>query len=138
MPPDEMLPDQTPESSPPETPLPQSPLRPPVHSSGFLRAIFWNDHELRAGWRLLVYVLLVILFTTVGTFLAVALHLPQISHAALTAARFSRRTVLGSSRLWRPQPSWACWSRVVSANTACHALPRLARLSGRARHGESG
>lgn len=90
-----MLSDPVPESLPPETPGAPSPLRPPQHASGFLRAIFWNERELRAGWRLLVYLLLVMLFTTVGTFLAVALHFPQMSRAAITAASILTQDGLG-------------------------------------------
>jgi uncharacterized protein len=93
--PDEMPPDQAPESLPPEIPGAPSPLRPPVHSTGFLRVIFWNDRELRAGWRLLVYLLLVFLFTTVGTFLAIAVHLPQMSRSSVTAVSILTQDGLG-------------------------------------------
>jgi membrane protease YdiL (CAAX protease family) len=47
--------------------------------------IFWNEHKLRAGWRLLIFLLLVVLFTLAGTFLAMAMHLPQILRTGLTA-----------------------------------------------------
>ena len=84
-----------PESLPAESRAAPSPLRPPVHSTGFLRTILWNDRELRAGWRLLVYLLLAFLFTTVATFAAVMLHLPQISRAAVTAGSILTQDGLG-------------------------------------------
>jgi membrane protease YdiL (CAAX protease family) len=47
--------------------------------------IFSNEHKLRAGWRLLIYLLFVVLFTLAEIFLAMALHLPQITRAGVTA-----------------------------------------------------
>ena len=47
--------------------------------------IFWTEHKLRAGWRLLIYLLFVALFTLTGNFLTTALHLPQIARTGLTA-----------------------------------------------------
>ena len=36
---------------------PRPPLAPPSGAMGGIRTIFWNERELRAGWRLLVYLL---------------------------------------------------------------------------------
>ena len=77
-----MSPEQNPESTPP----PQIPLAPPEGPNSASRAIFWNEREFRAGWRLLVYLLLVVLFALAGTFLTVMLHLPQITRTGITAS----------------------------------------------------
>jgi uncharacterized protein len=63
----------------------RSPLGPPPGPISGARFIFWNEHELRAGWRLLIYLLLAVVFTLLGGLLAKALHLPQVSRTELTA-----------------------------------------------------
>jgi uncharacterized protein len=63
----------------------RSPLSPPQGPITFARSIFWNECELRAGWRFLIYLLFVVLFTLAGTFLAMALHFPQIDRTGFTA-----------------------------------------------------
>jgi membrane protease YdiL (CAAX protease family) len=63
----------------------RSPLSPPEGPITFARSIFWNECELRAGWRFLIYLLFVVLFTLAGSFLAMALHLPQIDRRGITA-----------------------------------------------------
>jgi membrane protease YdiL (CAAX protease family) len=65
---------------------PRPPLAPPVGPVTGARPIFWNEHELRAGWRLLVFVLLFVLLALGGTFLTILLHLPQLPREGLTAA----------------------------------------------------
>jgi hypothetical protein len=72
----------TPESTPPE---PQAPLGPAADLTRAARTVFWNEREFRAGWRLLVYVLLVSLFTVAGAFLARALHIPHPTRTGFTA-----------------------------------------------------
>jgi membrane protease YdiL (CAAX protease family) len=71
------------------------PLRPPEGPITFARSIFWNDRELRAGWRLLIYLLLVVLFTLLGGYLARVLHLPQISRTSLTATSMLTQDGIG-------------------------------------------
>ena len=71
------------------------PLGPPEGLIGGVRYIFWNERELRAGWRLLVYVLLVVVFSEIGAFLAMALHLPQFSEAGVTATSILAHDGLG-------------------------------------------
>jgi hypothetical protein len=73
--------DQNPEN----VPLTRLPLGPPEGRATGAKAIFWNDLELRAGWRLLVYLLFVFVILFVETLLAKALHLPQISQTGVTA-----------------------------------------------------
>ena len=69
----------------PESAMPQAPIGPPDGPASGAKAIFWNEREFRAGWRLLIYFLFVVLFTLAGTFLTTALHLPQITGGDLTA-----------------------------------------------------
>ena len=71
------------------------PLGPPEGLITGVRFIFWNERELRAGWRLLVYVLLVVVFSEIGAFLAMALHLPQFSEAGVTATSILAHDGLG-------------------------------------------
>jgi membrane protease YdiL (CAAX protease family) len=69
----------------PESAMPQAPIGPPDGPASGAKAILWNEREFRAGWRLLIYLLFVVLFTLAGTFLTTALHLPQIADGDLTA-----------------------------------------------------
>src|SRR5580692_10854861 len=73
------------ERNPESTAPPQIPIGPPDGPVTGAKAIFWNEREFRAGWRFLMYLLFVVLFTLAGTFLATALHLPQIADGDLTA-----------------------------------------------------
>jgi membrane protease YdiL (CAAX protease family) len=73
--------DKNPENIMPP-PIPMGPPEGPVSGA---KAVFWNEREFRAGWRLLIYLLFVVLFTLAGTFLATALHFPQITRAGVTA-----------------------------------------------------
>src|SRR3984957_12063485 len=75
-----MTPEQNPESTPS-----LSPIAPPEGPVRGARAIFWNEREIRAGWRLLIYLLLVFVFTVVETYITTALHLPQIGRTGVTA-----------------------------------------------------
>jgi CAAX protease family protein len=69
----------------PETAPPRPPLGPPEGPTSGAKAIFWNKHEFRAGWRLLIYLLLVVLFIMAETFLTTALHFPQFPRTSFTA-----------------------------------------------------
>jgi membrane protease YdiL (CAAX protease family) len=63
----------------PESPAPaRSLLAPPAGALGGVRAIFWNERELRAGWRLVIYLALFFGFAMVESALALRLHLPVI------------------------------------------------------------
>jgi len=72
--------EQIPESTAPEVPIgpPEGPL-----STG--KAIFWNEREIRAGWRILIYLLLVVMIGVVEAILARLLHLPQMTRTNITA-----------------------------------------------------
>jgi uncharacterized protein len=68
-----------------DSPSLRSPLSPREGPITFARSIFWNECELRAGWRFLIYLLFVVLFMLAGTFLAMALHFPQTDRTGITA-----------------------------------------------------
>jgi len=49
----------------PESPVPKrSLLAPPDGNIDGPKAIFWNERELRAGWRLVIYLVLFFAFAT--------------------------------------------------------------------------
>ena len=56
----------------PENPDVRSPFGPPVGPVTWAHKIFWNERELRAGWRLLIFLLLTIVFTVIGSLLSKA------------------------------------------------------------------
>jgi membrane protease YdiL (CAAX protease family) len=75
----------TPEQIPENTSELQSPLGPPEGPASFTIAIFWNDREFRAGWRLLIYLFFFVLVDLAETFLLMAAHFPLLTRAGLTA-----------------------------------------------------
>jgi hypothetical protein len=62
-----------------------SPIGPLHRPSSRAAAIFWNEREFRAGWRLLVFALLFVIFSRFGTFLITVVHLPLMTLTGLTA-----------------------------------------------------
>ena len=75
--------EQNPENnSPPPKP---SLLAPPGGNIDGPKAILWNETELRAGWRLAIYLVLFFAFAALGTVLAVRLHLPLATRTEITA-----------------------------------------------------
>jgi CAAX protease family protein len=73
--------EQNPEST---SPL-RTPIGPPDGPASGVTAIFWNEREFRAGWRLLIYLLFFVLFDLAETFLLMAVHFPLIARTAFTA-----------------------------------------------------
>ena len=69
----------------PEISAPRPPLAPPQGPVTGARSILWNEREFRAGWRLLIFVLFLVLFIMVGTLLITALHFPTSAHGGFTA-----------------------------------------------------
>jgi uncharacterized protein len=59
-------------------------LAPPAGPVDGVKAVFWNESELRAGWRLLIYLVLFGLLARGGIFIAAALHFRQIMRASIT------------------------------------------------------
>ena len=76
-------------------PAPRSLLAPPSGPVTGARAIFWNERELRAGWRLAVFVLLAFLFASGGLFLTLALHVPQVPRNSVTPAALLAQEGIG-------------------------------------------
>lgn len=83
--------EQNPQSPEP----PPSPIAPPEGPRTGARAIFWNEREFRAGWRLLIYAVFVVLFLLGGTFLTQILHLPQIGRTGITATSLLVQELIG-------------------------------------------
>jgi len=69
----------------PESTATRLAIGPPAGPISGARAIFWNEREFRAGWRLLIYLLFFFLFALGATFLTMALHLPQMARTGMTA-----------------------------------------------------
>ena len=73
------------EQNPEVTMPPRIPIGPPEGPLIGAKAIFWNEREFRAGWRFLIYLLFVALFTLAGNFLVTFLHLPRHGRESFTA-----------------------------------------------------
>jgi membrane protease YdiL (CAAX protease family) len=73
----------------------QSALGPPEGPPTARKAIFWNENEFRAGWRLLIFLLLLVVFMLSGTFLISVLHLPELSKSGLTAVSMMIQEITG-------------------------------------------
>src|SRR5579871_587672 len=67
-------------------PPPRPPLAPPPGSVTGVKAIFWNERELRAGWRLAIFILVVFLFAMVGTLILMALRAPLLTRGNIMPA----------------------------------------------------
>lgn len=73
--------EQNPESLIPKRSL----LAPPGGNIDGAKAILWNERELRAGWRLVIYLALFFGFAAVESIIAFRLHLPFATHIDITA-----------------------------------------------------
>jgi CAAX protease family protein len=73
------------EQNPERAESPQPLIGPPEGPITGAKSIFWNEREFRAGWRLLVYLLLFIMNVTIAGILANALHLPRVSPTNIAA-----------------------------------------------------
>jgi len=60
-------------------------LAPPAGPIDGVRAIFWNEHELRAGWRLLIYIALFLAIGGAESLAALHLHLLTVTSTNITA-----------------------------------------------------
>jgi membrane protease YdiL (CAAX protease family) len=72
--------EQNPENLTPRRSL----LAPPEGALDGIRAIFWNERELRAGWRLVIYVVFFGLFVVAGVFISIRSHFPQLTRTSVT------------------------------------------------------
>src|SRR5258708_27052449 len=64
--------------------LPRSYLAPPSGPATRVIWIFWNERELRAGWRLAIFAAIFFLLGRGATRLAALLHLPRLMGATIT------------------------------------------------------
>lgn len=71
-------------SAAPLPPAARPVLAPPVGFSGPAKKIVWNDQELRAGWRLLIFAMLFVALASAGLALDAVLHLPRLTPASMT------------------------------------------------------
>jgi membrane protease YdiL (CAAX protease family) len=65
---------------------PRSLLAPPAGPIDGVRAIFWNQRELRAGWRLLIYIALFLAIGGAESFAAARLHLVTVNSTNIAAS----------------------------------------------------
>src|SRR5882757_3402044 len=65
---------------------PRSLLAPPVGPIDGVRTIFWNERELRAGWRMLIYIALFLAIGGAESFAAVHLHLVTVKSTNIAAS----------------------------------------------------
>ena len=73
----------------------RSPLGPPPGPVTGAKSIFWNETELRAGWRVLVYLVIVFLITLAETFVSTLLRLPQLGRTGITASAMLVQECIG-------------------------------------------
>jgi membrane protease YdiL (CAAX protease family) len=66
------------------TPRQRPALAPPVDRLAGVNTIFWNERELRAGWRLVIFIVLFVLFASAGVLLAILLRLPRVTRTNIT------------------------------------------------------
>jgi hypothetical protein len=83
---------------------------------------------LRAGWRLLVYLLLVVLLTVFGGFLAKALHFPEIASTGLTATSMLAKDGLG---ILAALAAAALMGKLEARPFGLYGLPRAGAFGGR-------
>ncbi len=86
----------TPDQNPDPFDDSRSPLAPPEGPNTTAHVIFWNQHEFRAGWRILIYILFVVLFILAETFLTSALHLLSAARSGITATSMLVQEITGA------------------------------------------
>jgi membrane protease YdiL (CAAX protease family) len=74
------------EPNPAETPPRRSPLAPPGGELHGAKFIFWSRTELRAGWRIVLYILFFAAFGAAGVVVSAFLRFPQVTRTSLTAS----------------------------------------------------
>lgn len=108
--------------------LPLTPLSPPEGPLTGARAVFWNSREVRAGWRLLVYAFLSVLFYLAATYLAVLLRLPQTGRVGITA---SSLLVLDASELLAALAAAGIMAMLEARPFGVYGLPRAGAFGAR-------
>lgn len=84
---DEMNPAPAPTPEP-EIDAPRAVLAPPAGTPSPAHPIFWNAHELRAGWRLVIFLFVAVIVATIETLILIALHAPLTNRGVFTATSF--------------------------------------------------
>jgi membrane protease YdiL (CAAX protease family) len=74
------------ELNPEGLPSKRSLLAPPAGSLTGLQAVFWNERELRAGWRLVIFLMFFFVFAAVASLVALLLRLPMVTPTNITAS----------------------------------------------------
>ena len=120
------------EQNPQSAASPRSHLAPPVGPVTGVKSIFWNEKELRAGWRLAIFVLFVALLASGGMGLVILLHLPLASRTAITpGAIFSQEIVTFLATL----AATLIMGRLERRPFGVFGLPRAGAFGGRFWHG---
>ncbi len=116
------------EQNPESTSTPQTPMGPPEGPVSRATAIFWNEREFRAGWRLLIYLMFVVLFDLAETFLLTAVHFPLIARAGFTAASMLAQESVG---LIAALAAAAIMGRLEARPFGGYGLPRATAFGAR-------
>src|SRR6202022_1407494 len=107
-------------------------LAPPAGTIEGIRAIFWNQRELRAGWRLLIFVGLFIATGAAISFFALFLHLPYATATNVTASGLLVQEIL---LLFAVMAATAFLGVLESRRTGDYGLPITAAFGARFWHG---
>jgi membrane protease YdiL (CAAX protease family) len=97
-------------------------LAPPVGLDDTIKSIFWNDTELRAGFRLVIYFLLAAFLGRISLTLGGYLHLPRFSGGDITPAPLLTQELF--SLLIAIAPA-AILARLESRPFGAYGLPRV-------------
>ena len=115
-----------------ENPTPAPPRRsllaPPAGPVVGVKAIFWNERELRAGWRLLIYFVLFVFIVRAGGYLAAALHVGLILRTSITPFGLTVRESVG---LFAALGAGAIMGLLESRQFGTYGLPRAAAFKAR-------
>jgi membrane protease YdiL (CAAX protease family) len=112
----------------PESAATRSPIGPPEGPIRGVTAIFYNEREFRAGWRLLIYLLFFVVFILAESFLSKALHFPQIGRTELTAISMLVQEVAGVLAAFGAA---AIMGMLEARPFASYGLPRAAAFGAR-------
>ena len=113
---------------PENTTDPKIPIGPSESPVTGAKAIFWNEREFRAGWRLLIYLLFVVIFTFAGNFLARVLHLPRAARTIPTAPSVLVQECIGLIAVFA---ATAIMSLLESRPFGVYGLPRAVAFGAR-------
>jgi uncharacterized protein len=119
---------EPPQEQIPPSPPPRPPLAAPAGPVTGAKAIFWNERELRAGWRLAIFIFFVLLFATVGTLVLVALRVRLPIHGAITPAGMTAQELV---QLIAVLAAAAIMGLAEGRPFGAYGLPRAGAFGGR-------